>query len=803
MELDDLLKKRRKIQNLVLQNEFFIKCMQNKVIPSFIKFRIQKSELKCSPVIEKFFLNDLISKNLKVIKNIKCLYQRNLIETNVWISRLDQLRFLKYLNNIDKKEKLKKFTKHDKSLNYLKKKRFGEVNDNIGNILNLSSKTLNNNEINVLKLGLKFSIPIKQISRESIFSNFESLSAQLNHHVPKSVEAHNSLDAKLCDFAHSYSGTQLDLGDFRMIKDCIKEFKQLKNDKSIIITKPDKGSGVVILNSQDYINKMDNIINDRTKFKHIGCVKSFDATAKVELSFQRKMLRWVKCKYIDTSTYDLIRPVGSQRPKLYGLPKVHKNDCPLRPILSMVGSPQNGLAKFLVKTLTPVLNKFSKYTLKDSFQFVDKLRLIPESQSKNSFMVSYDIKSLFTNIPLIEVIEICLQELYHSDLRHPEMPEFICKEMLHMAVLNVEFSFNNEMYKQIDGVAMGSPLGPILANIFVGYLEHKLFLRSKAPLVYHRYVDDTFVMFKNKIESASFLECLNSLHKNLKFTKEEELNNSLNFLDVCIQRSIDGELSTKIYRKLNSEALYVPWTSFGPTKQKLGVLTGMVKRFTRLCSPCHLEEELKTLQNTFLALGYPGGLISKVITRAKSSSALKMIGPQKCPVYLKLPFLGKVSENFATRISEEVGQVFGSVRLRTVLYTYRPLSGIYKDVSPIQEKSNIIYKFSCHCGSGYVGKTSQRFHLRINQHVPKIIRSWINGTSAQPKKNYFSAIGQHLLDNQVCAKNFKENSFSVVARAENSFQLHILEALYIQSLKPSLCKQKKFVYQTRLFKSLY
>ena len=131
MALDDLLKKRRKIQNLVLQNEFFIKCMQNKVIPSFIKFRIQKSELKCSPVIEKFFLNDLISKNLKVIKNIKCLYQRNLIETNVWISRLDQLRFLKYLNNIDKKEKLKKFTKHDKSLNYLKKKRFGEVNDKL------------------------------------------------------------------------------------------------------------------------------------------------------------------------------------------------------------------------------------------------------------------------------------------------------------------------------------------------------------------------------------------------------------------------------------------------------------------------------------------------------------------------------------------------------------------------------------------------------------------------------------------------------------------------------------------------
>ena len=418
-------------------------------------------------------------------------------------------------------------------------------------------------------------------------------------------------------------------------------------------------------------------------------------------------------------------------------------------------------------------------------------------------MSSYDIKSLFTNIPVVEVIEICLKVLYHSDLKHPQMPEFVCKEMLHMAVLGVEFSFDGKMYKQIDGVAMGSPLGPILANIFVGYLESKLFLNCKSPLMYLRYVDDTFVMFENRQESSSFLNDLNNLHKNLSFTKEEEHNNSLNFLDVCVQRSVEGELLTKIHRKLNSEALYVPWASFGPVKQKLGVLTGMVKRFTRLCSPCFLEGELKTLQNTFLSLGYPGNLVSKVITRARSSTALKMIGPQKCPVYLKLPYLGNISERFSKKISEEISQVFSSVHLRTVLYTDRPLSGIYKDVSPTHEKSNIIYKFSCHCGSDYVGKTSQRFHVRIDQHVPKVLKKWFDGRSEKPTKKYFSAIGQHLLDNPECVKNYKKDNFSVLVRAENSFQLHILEALCIQSLKPSLCKQKKFVYQTRLFKSLY
>ena len=100
-----------------------------------------------------------------------------------------------------------------------------------------------------------------------------------------------------------------------------------------------------------------------------------------------------------------------------------------------------------------------------------------------------------------------------------------------------------------------------------------------------------------------------------------------------------------------------------------------------------------------------------------------MIGFQKHPVYLKLPYLGNISERFSKEISEEVNQVFGSVGLRTTLYTDRPLRGIYKDLSPIQEKSSIIYKFTCHCGSDYVGKTSQWFLVRINQHVLKILKS--------------------------------------------------------------------------------
>ena len=89
----------------------------------------------------------------------------------------------------------------------------------------------------------------------------------------------------------------------------------------------------------------------------------------------------------------------------------------------------------------------------------------------------------------------------------------------------------------------------------------------------------------------------------------------------------------------------------------------MEKRFTRLCFLCYLEGERKHFK--ILSFGYIGNLVSKVIIRARSSAALKMIGPQKFPVYLKLPYLENISERFFKKISEEVNKIFGSVCLRT------------------------------------------------------------------------------------------------------------------------------------------
>ena len=116
----------------------------------------------------------------------------------------------------------------------------------------------------------------------------------------------------------------------------------------------------------------------------------------------------------------------------------------------------------------PVPDKFSSRVVKDSFSFVKELREIT-IDTKNLVMCSFDIVSLFTNIPLDETISICANTLYHTDITPPEISEGAFCELMIAATKGVEFSFGDTVFKQIDRVAMGSPLRPVLANIFVGY----------------------------------------------------------------------------------------------------------------------------------------------------------------------------------------------------------------------------------------------------------------------------------------------------------------------------------------------
>ena len=181
-------------------------------------------------------------------------------------------------------------------------------------------------------------------------------------------------------------------------------------------------------------------------------------------------------------------------------------------------------------------------------------------------------------------------------------------------VSGVEFSFNDIMYKQTDGVAMGSPLGPALANIFVGSYEEKLFSQKSKPSTYFRYVDNTFAMFCNEEELDNFFKQLNCLHSSLKFTFEKEKNNCLPFLDVNVKRTVTG-FETSVYRKPTFIGRYLRWESFSPTKQKTNLISTLVHWALMICTKSKLNEEIKHIKNIQLDNGYPESIIDCNISK--------------------------------------------------------------------------------------------------------------------------------------------------------------------------------------------
>ena len=152
------------------------------------------------------------------------------------------------------------------------------------------------------------------------------------------------------------------------------------------------------------------------------------------------------------------------------------------------------------------------------------------SQIKNAsfskkFLISYDVTSLFTNIPLQETIGIAIN-LFFNHNPHLNITRKELKKLFLFATSQTLFIFNSEFYNQIDGLAMGSHLVPVLANLFMGFHKPKRLdeYNPNKSKFYLRYIDDILAAFYNEQHSPSFLNFLNSRHANIKFTIEKRIN---------------------------------------------------------------------------------------------------------------------------------------------------------------------------------------------------------------------------------------------------------------------------------------
>ena len=270
---------------------------------------------------------------------------------------------------------------------------------------------------------------------------------------------------------------------------------------------------------------MNDILSYQKKFSRVSLTDDtlLNFAINQEKHVDKVFKKFVESKTMTEKTRKSLKPLGTRPGIMYRSCKVHKatvgNCPPFRPILSALNIPTYRLAKILVPILKPLTT--NEFTVKDSFHFAEEI----VDQQHDLFMGSLDVDSLFTN-------ELFKESETVEGLSKTEFKEFL-------SLATEDSLFDGTLYKQIDGVTMGSALGPTLAIAFLVYHEKNWLEHCPVEyrtLYYCRYVDDILVLFNSAEHLKRFYSYLNSHHLNISLTIENEKDNRMSFLDVNIIR---------------------------------------------------------------------------------------------------------------------------------------------------------------------------------------------------------------------------------------------------------------------------
>jgi hypothetical protein len=538
---------------------------------------------------------------------------------------------------------------------------------------------------------------------------------------------------------------------------------------------------------------MQDILNDPTKFRKLSDSDPYKRSRFCEDKINRILRELKNGGKINQGQFDSMYVSAAAPGTLYGTAKVHKLNTPLRPILAAFNMAAYPLAKFL----TPFLDNicYNDYSLKNSYQFqesISKLQLNP-----GCHMVSFDVTSLYTQIPVEDAVNICADMLYENDAFLGLCKQQFCK-LLSLTVKPSYFLFNSILYEQVDGLAMGSPAAPALANIFLNSLETK-FLNDCPhefrPLFYKRYLDDTFVIFQDPTHAPLFLQYINAQHTNIKFTMEPEADRQLAFLDVLVKKCDVGldnlttqHFTTSVYRKPTNSGQGTSFFSFSPLTYKINAIKTLLHRSYKLSSNyISLSDEITCLKNYFCSNGYPKFLVESHIKRFLNTLYERVETVLTVPrknIYISFPYYGSNSLKLDKELKHLLSKFYPQINLKIAFNNPFKVSSFFpnsKERLPVQLKSKFIYKFQCGtCNSTYVGYSIRLAKTRFYEHLGRSSR-----TELPLGRPMYSAPREHSdnMDHPIHV-----NNFSIIAHGKTQEDLQILESLYIHTENPDLNK---------------
>ena len=391
-----------------------------------------------------------------------------------------------------------------------------------------------------------------------------------------------------------------------------KALTNLKKNKDITIIQADKGKCVVVMNKEQYVRETSKLLEDTKTYRPLDS----DPTKKLKGRLQRKLRALKKEGQLDQVSYNMIYPTSDITPRFYATPKIHKDPIKMRPIVSGINSITYNLARHLADIMKPLVGKSERH-LNNSKDLVKKIQEI--QLEDDEVLTSFDVSALFTSVPGDEVVQMAVERARRdctwSDRTQLSTEEF--GELLKMTVETTYFTYQGKVYEQVYGMAMGSPLSPILANLFMEEFEEKaLTTAPHPPKFWARYVDDTGVVTK-KLHEEELFNHINRQHPSIKFTIETEVDNSLPMLDLKLNRT-NNTIIADIYRKPTHTDHYLQWSSHHPVQQKLGIVCTLMHRADIIISDNNLKKvEKEKIRTALRNCGYPEWALKEGEQRGK------------------------------------------------------------------------------------------------------------------------------------------------------------------------------------------
>ncbi|XP_058448913.1 uncharacterized protein LOC131428871 [Malaya genurostris] len=302
-------------------------------------------------------------------------------------------------------------------------------------------------------------------------------------------------------------------------KDVVRSCKYLADRDDLIVTKADKGKSTVVMNRAEYETKMLALVNDKETYEEIRNDLTVSTLKQINTMFDQ----WCDAEWIEKTTKQRLKVYNCNPPRIYGLPKTHKDGIPLRIINSEIGTATYNAAKFVISILNCIVGK-TEHHIVNSFDFVGDIR--QHTIQDDCMMISLDVVSLFTNVPVDYAVEN-VRLRWTEIMAHTKVPENNFIDMLQLVLSFTFFKHQGRFFKQKFGLPMGSPLSPVVANIVLERIEMSALAQLRqegiVPVFFRRYVDDCLVGVQREYVDR-MLEVFNSFHPRLQFTVELENN---------------------------------------------------------------------------------------------------------------------------------------------------------------------------------------------------------------------------------------------------------------------------------------